>query len=155
MYGLRCAALGLVIAWATIVSGQVGTGTDNMELGPNFRYSYTESATRLHNNLLAGYNKAVPPRSAHDPAQDYSSESGTDVSVQTRFFKVQSIEATAGSMRLKVWFRLTWMDHRLSWEPGDYSNVTTLWFNPNAGIDLESTCPTTLPRTALGAPQHA
>ena len=40
-------------------------------------------------------------------------------------------------MRLKVWFRLTWSDHRLSWDPGAYNNISTIWFNPNAGVDLE------------------
>ena len=56
------------------------------------------------------------------------SASGTDVKMQIRFFKVMSVTASEGLMRLKVWMRLVWTDARLSWDPAEYGNVTTIYF---------------------------
>ena len=43
------------------------------------------------------------------------SDAGTDDGLQIRFFKVDSIDVPSGVMSLKVWFRLSWTDTRLSW----------------------------------------
>ena len=47
----------------------------------DFSYAYTHHATRLHSDLLDGYQKAVPPSSSRSPAQNYSTQAGTDVTM--------------------------------------------------------------------------
>ena len=52
---------------------------------------------------------------------------------QVNFFKVQEIKAAEGSMQLKVWVRMEWVDKRLAWDPSDYGNLTKAYFavDPN------------------------
>ena len=133
----------LFIAFVGLALGQSGSGEyTGSELSPTYQYSYTAHATRLHSDLLAGYERAVPPASIRNPAQNYVSESGTDVNVQIRFFKVEAIQAHRGSMRLKIWFRLTWKDDRLAWNTSQYGGIDTLWFD---GHDLQIWTPDITP----------
>ena len=48
---------------------------------------------------------------------------------QIRFFKVESVAAAAGAMRLKIWFRLQWTDSRLSWNESEFGGITQMWMN--------------------------
>lgn len=86
---------------------------------------YSSYASRLHEDLLNGYNKAVAPRSVRKASY---SKAGTDVYLQVRFFKVEAVEPSIGQLRIKVWWRLSWNDQRLSWDPAMYGNVTELKF---------------------------
>ena len=72
---------------------------------------FTSHATRLRASLLDGYDMAVPPTSVRAGV----SKAGTDVGLELNFFKVESVSAAHGHMRLKVWVRMTWSDLRLSW----------------------------------------
>ena len=67
----------------------------------DFSYAYTHHATRLHSDLLDGYQKAVPPSSSRSPAQNYSTQAGTDVTLQMRFLKVERIDITRGAMQAR------------------------------------------------------
>ena len=89
--------------------------------------SYTSWATTLHDDLLKGYQKAVPPRSKRNVSY---SAAGTDVQLQLRFFKVESVTPAAGQMRTKVWWRSWWADERLSWDPNLYGGITEIYFHP-------------------------
>ena len=85
-------------------------------------HDYTKWATALRRDLFSGYDKVVPPRS--DRLSNHS-RAGTDVGVQVRFIKVESVRPAEGRLRLKVWLRTWWVDQRLSWDPADYGNITT------------------------------
>ena len=101
-----------------------GAVTDESPTGVYSR-EYSSHATRLRRDLLAPYDKVVAPSST---ARSGYSKAGTDVSMQLRFFKVESVKASAGQMRLKVWMRLSWADERLSWDPALYGNVSYTTF---------------------------
>ena len=68
----------------------------------------------------------IPPRS--ERISQYS-KAGTDVDVQLRFIKVESVKHAEGRLRVKVWMRTYWTDERLSWDPTQHGNVTQLQFN--------------------------
>ena len=104
---------------------------------PEQRRSYTAWASLLRADLLEDYDKTVPPRSDSRGADDswfsdHFSAAGTVVGLQIRFFKVESVRASEGVMRLKVWVRTKWQDSRLSWDPQQYGNLTLLPFLGNS-----------------------
>ena len=126
------------------------------ELGADFRRSYTAHATRLRADLFGnGYDPTVPPVSVRNPAQPYVSEAGTDVNMQIRFFKVESIKAAEGSMRIKIWYRQNWVDERLAWNSSEYGGITQFWANSVSGEpSIEPWVPDLTPynlREGLGA----
>ena len=91
---------------------------------------FTARATSLRSTLLSGYDKSVPasgPRLWYD-GYNHTAEGGTDVAVQVRFFKVDWVDPTTGSMKVKVWLRMKWIDTRLSWDPQQH-NLSRLQFN--------------------------
>lgn len=120
----------LLAPWALV-------GATSRTFDGNSQYSYTEHATRLHEDLLQGYNKIVAPRSIRVP--NNLSTAGTDVYLQLRFFKVVSVMPSTGMMTLRVWWRLSWNDLRLSWDPAQYGNITELKFHAMDITDPETT----------------
>ena len=70
--------------------------------------------------------KVIPPRS--ERLSQYS-QAGTDVDVQLRFIKVESVKHAEGRLRVKVWMRTYWVDERLSWDPTLHGNVTQIQFH--------------------------
>ena len=75
--------------------------------------NYTLESTRLRAALLTGYDKFSPPSSDRTLQRVDFSSGGTDVFLNVRFFKVQEVKAAAGSMRIKVWVKMSWYDTRL------------------------------------------
>lgn len=93
-------------------------------LPPNNQAVFTDQNAKLRSDLLsaANYDYLVPPKSSRqDPSE---SMAGTDVELEVRFFKVETVDMARGSMRLKVWYRMTWQDTRLSWDPSNYGGIT-------------------------------
>ena len=127
--------IALALSTVPVASATSSGVVDDMSLPSDFRYSYTDHATRLHSDLLDGYNMVVPPKSKRRPAQDYGTQAGTDVSVEMRVFKVESLNPAEGAMRLKVWLQMSWHDDRLTWDGAEYGNLTKVWFNAPAGDD--------------------
>ena len=79
--------------------------------------THTHHSTRLRSHLLnESYQKIVVPIS--------NRPDGTLVEIGLRIFKVQHVDTSSGSLRLKVWLRLRWTDLRLAWDPADFGNVT-------------------------------
>ena len=74
------------------------------------------------------FNRIVAPTSDRKSTGTDYSDAGTDVFMQIRFFKVQTVNAAEGWMRLKVWMRMGWKDTRLAWDPNDYSGLDTTCF---------------------------
>ena len=126
----------LLIALLTRDSVCAAAETKLPGLGANILANYTEYATRLHEDLLSDYQKVVPPRSVR--TSNYSA-AGTDVHLQIRFFKVDSVDPASGKLRLKVWWRMSWSDLRLSWAPEQYGDVRELKFHANDITDPETT----------------
>ena len=84
-------------------------------------------AAQLRSDALDNYDFGLPPSGvARDPI--YRSDAGTDVGIQIRFFKVDQINSAEGAMKIKVWYRLSWIDPRLAWDPADYGNITTTYY---------------------------
>jgi hypothetical protein len=50
----------------------------------------------------------------------------TAAPTQIRFFKLEEVSITTGSMRIQVWVRHSWVDERLAWDPKDFGNVTEI-----------------------------
>ena len=103
--------------------------------GAETRSTYTADASRLHSDLLVNYNRMVAPRSVR--LVNYSN-AGTDVMVQLRFFKVESIQQREGRMRIRVWWRSSWSDLRLAWDPAQYGDVRSLKFGASDSTDSEN-----------------
>ena len=118
--------------------------------GGNFLYTYTDYATTLKAALLASYDKTVVASSVdrRDDGLDYSG-AGTVVKMQVRFFKIDDVDPGTGSMQVKIWLRMRWQDSRLSWEPGQWGNVTELAFNHPKLEEPEIWTPDILPNARL------
>ena len=111
---------------------------------------YVDHATRLHEALLQGYNKAVAPYSNRS---SIFSKAGTDVYSSLRFFKVVEVAPSTGKMSIRVWWRMSWSDLRLSWDPADYGNITEIRFHASSITDPETTdiwLPDFMPYNAAG-----
>ena len=82
-----------------------------IEPPPNNRHTANQWAARLRADITSqdDWDPLVPPTSDRSqtagPAGHYS-DSGTDVRLQVRFFKVENVKSNEGSMRIKVWFRI-------------------------------------------------
>ena len=98
---------------------------------PDFRVDYTDHASRLHDDLLENYVKAVPPKSIRVPDRHGTiySFAGTDVRLQIRFFKVRDVNTYQGTLSVKVWMRMYWSDLRLAWNSSEYGGITTVKFH--------------------------
>ena len=79
---------------------------------------------RLREHLLIGKDSFVPP--------DTDGTTGIEIGIQYRFFKVIKVDLASGQLVTKVWRRMRWMDHRLSWDPADWDNVTQVVIYPGA-----------------------
>ncbi|KAL1508391.1 hypothetical protein AB1Y20_004501 [Prymnesium parvum] len=99
-------------------------------LDGDFKADANLHMARLRNDLLSqpGFSKNTPPTSNRSASGTDYSESGTDIRMQIRFFKVMEVSASSGFMRLRIWLRLYWSDTRLSWNPADYGNLTHIYF---------------------------
>ena len=93
----------------------------HVALSPNFQRGYADHSRQLRSDLLAAYDRFVPPKSSRGLVV---SEAGTDVELSIKFFKVKEVDASKGSMELKVWLRMYWKDERLSWDPVQYGGIT-------------------------------
>ena len=93
-------------------------------------------STSLRATLLDGYDKISPPISTR--LVDYS-EAGTDVTLNIRFFKIEGVDQSGGTMSIKVWWRMRWDDERLAWDPSAYGGITKLSFAAADSTDLENT----------------
>ena len=90
-------------------------------LPANYQRSYTHESRSVRTAIFANYDKTSPPESSR--VATYS-KAGADVALQLRFFKVDEITVSEGSMRLKVWWRQRWTDTRLAWDPAEFGNIT-------------------------------
>lgn len=107
-----------------VLCGAVGGAS---EFAPNFRKDSADHTSRLRGDILSRPNvdRLVPPTSVRTTGY---SDTGTDVGMQIRLFKVKDVVAAEGVMRLKVWVRMAWMDTRLAWNESEYGGVSSVFF---------------------------
>ena len=94
----------------------------NLQLSSEYNayQAYATHATNLRADLLDGYDKMIPPISERTDVYDGKiSMAGTEVGVNIRVFKVESVDTASSHLRLKVWLRMQWSDLRLTWNPAD------------------------------------
>ncbi|KAL7542633.1 hypothetical protein ACHAXR_012269 [Thalassiosira sp. AJA248-18] len=53
---------------------------------------------------------------------------GLPIEVNINFHQVSSVDIVNSVMDLVVWFRMVWVDPRLTWNPEDYGNLNKTWF---------------------------
>ena len=101
---------------------------------PNFRSDASLWSARLRAAVLArpDVDADVPPTSDRAATASGSlghySDAGTDVSLDVRFFKVESVLPAEASMRLKVWVRMAWTDTRLKWNETEFGGISETFF---------------------------
>ena len=120
----------LLCAAAAVATAQYPATTN-----PNTKADGNLWAERIRQHVLAkpDFSKIIPPTSNRSDTlgaarQNVLTDTGTDVFLQIRFFKVQAIKAAEGVMQLKIWFRMKWKDLRLAWDPSEFGNVTQTWY---------------------------
>ena len=67
-------------------------------------------------------------------------------------WQVDSVSAAEGALQLKVWFRLTWYDPRLAWDPEDYGNITSTYYDVHGAINEVRGWPRGIPAMAKRCP---
>ena len=97
---------------------------------PDYRADANLHVAAIRQEVLARptFSKIVAPTSNRSETGTSYSDSGTDVFMQIRFFKVQAVAASEGAMRLKIWFRLWWKDTRLAWNASEHGGVSTVYY---------------------------
>lgn len=113
-----------------------------------WNYNYTSSVTALREHLLvnSGYDKVVVPASNRTRGDHF--QSGTDVAMQVRFFKVDFVDSGTGSMQIKIWLRLAWNDDRLAWDPDQWGGIRTIEVNSPELEETEIWVPDIVPYNA-------
>ena len=77
--------------------------------------------TLLKQALLSGYDMTVQPPS-------FGSERGALVSVQLALQQFQKLDTTNQEIQFFSWWRHSWTDLRLAWDPADWGGITELTF---------------------------
>ena len=127
-----------------VLTAEVGSTTATA--GHENEHPYTYYATLLHKNLSltgkdATYKAEVPPMSIRTTTHPSPNAGGTDVQVQLRVFKVDSLDQSAGHLKMKCWFRLWWHDLRLSWNPADFGGITEIQVKDDGTVWLPDVQP--------------
>ena len=121
----RSCLCGLILAFASPTASQTLRTVDTYDS------LAAQNSANLRIVLLANYDSTVPPpgmgmRNIRNSS--LGSETGTDVELEIRFMKVFKVDVAAGSMSVKVWFRMGWNDTRLAWDPNTYNGVEYVYF---------------------------
>ena len=114
---------GLRDEFQPVPAGLLALGLDNA-----YR-EYASHATNLRSALLNSYDKMIPPVSNRTDVYESvdggkTSLAGTEVGVNLRVFKVESVDTASSHLKLKVWFRMQWSDLRLAWDPAEFGGIT-------------------------------
>ena len=78
-----------------------------------------DPATDIRGSVLSQYDKHVPPTSTGAPVE---------VGLQVRVYKIRSVSIAEARLSLQVWWRLWWVDERLTWRPEEHGNVSSVPF---------------------------
>ena len=87
---------------------------------------YAAQMSALRARLLYHYDPKVPPSSSK--AGSAGGDAAVNVGLQIRLYKLQKVDIAEAHLSMKVWWRMTWRDPRLSWTPSEYGNITEIPF---------------------------
>ena len=81
---------------------------------------------KLRTDLLNGYSSGMRPV-------------GIDggpviVSVDLGIISISELDVLQSYFELTSWYRLRWMDPRLTWDPDDYCGIDHLQLDPDSGV---------------------
>ena len=109
----------------TLLAAAVAVSALDHTFEPNFRSEASLYSAQIRQAIMTrpGFDKILPPTSNRSASGSSYSGAGTDVSMQIRFFKVQQVQAGIGTMRIKVWLRMSWIDTRLAWNESEFGGV--------------------------------
>ena len=93
-------------------------------------FNHSSTSLRLRRDLLQDYDNGDFPWEWAWNQSDNSEglREGLAVQVGINFHKVFSVNVQKSLVDLVVWFRMSWKDPRLGWDPTEYGNLTTTWF---------------------------
>ena len=83
------------IAWLIGALVTMACVAPDATMQPDYVRSYSNISSALRSSLLLDYDKVVPPVSQRHAYVNYSS-AGTDVRLEIRFFKIESVLETEG-----------------------------------------------------------
>ena len=113
------AALLLVVLPLAHAAGPVGLALDTT--CTNAECYKQRNMTLLKQALLANYDMTVqPPR--------FGTERGALVSVQLALQQFQKLDTTNQEIQFFSWWRHSWTDPRLAWNPDHWGGITELTF---------------------------
>ena len=89
-------------------------------VGPVFQKS---NQPCLKCDLLSGYN--IDARPARKPNESVL------ISLDFYFIRLLGLDELKQQMVSNIWVKQEWVDHRLSWEPEEYFNITEIRLKPD------------------------
>lgn len=78
----------------------------------------SDPATDLHHDLLDGYVRDVIPMLAPSPGDADTNAVTLNLGVSLNYLAMED-----EVLRSTAWLRMSWMDHRLSWDPEMYGGL--------------------------------
>ena len=95
-----------------------------------------DSNARLRHDLLWGhenferyfYDKHSYPWEYAWYNQSVGNRTGVPIETNINFHRVFSVDIVNSVMDLVVWFRMVWVDPRLTWDPAEYGGLNKTWF---------------------------
>jgi hypothetical protein len=106
------------------------------EMLENSNFTGEDPAMQLRQDLLQNYDTGDYPWNWAWNQSDNPDglREGLPVEIGINFHKVFSVNVEKSLVDLVVWFRLSWKDPRLAWNPEDYGNMTKTWFFVKDGV---------------------
>lgn len=96
----------------------------------------TGGVQELRQILMQNYNKFTYP---YESVWAENNRTGLDVQLSINFHRVFAVEVTESTTDLIVWMRQVWNDPRLTWDPSEFNNITTMHFWVDEGIGAAET----------------
>lgn len=94
-----------------------------------------DPSTRLRQDLVwnAPYDRHSYPWEYAWHGDSKENRTGVPIEMDINFHRVYSVDTVNPMLDLIVWFRLGWVDPRLTWDPIEYGNRTKTWFWIDSG----------------------
>ena len=122
---------------------QTGSQANQTELGTIIADAKNaeDPNARIRDDLIwsAYYDRNSYPWEYAWEGDAKENRTGVPVEMDINFHRVFSVDTVNPMLDLIVWFRLAWVDPRLTWDPAEYGNHTKTWFwidSGNAGGEM-------------------
>jgi hypothetical protein len=111
-----------------------------------------ETDDKLRHDLLLNYDRnSFPWAFAWNNTNSSTAglRQGLPIEVGINFHRVFAVDIINSVADLTVWFRQSWTDPRLAWDPADYNGTTVTWFYVGDGVGAGETSEIWTPDTEL------